>query len=84
MTSSNGNIFHVSGFLYGKFTSHQWIPQTQNLKALVIWRLCISSDKVPNKKKMVNIVYIIVQNSIFKQSIHFYCNCFDQNVEQTY
>ena len=27
MTTSNGNIFHVTGLLCGEFTSHQWIPR---------------------------------------------------------
>ena len=26
MTSSNGNIFHVTGPLYGEFTGHRWFP----------------------------------------------------------
>ena len=26
MTSSNGNIFHVTGHLYGEFTGPRWIP----------------------------------------------------------
>ena len=29
MTSSNGNIFRVTGPLYGEFTGHRWIPRTQ-------------------------------------------------------
>ena len=29
MTSSNGNIFHVTGPLYGEFTGHRWIPLTK-------------------------------------------------------
>ena len=29
MTSSNGNIFRVSGPLVGEFTGHQWIPLTK-------------------------------------------------------
>ena len=29
MTSSNGNIFRVTGSLCGEFTSHQWIPLTK-------------------------------------------------------
>ena len=29
MTSSNGNIFRVTGHLCGEFTSPRWIPQTQ-------------------------------------------------------
>ena len=28
MTSSNGNIFRVTGPLCGKFTGHRWIPLT--------------------------------------------------------
>ena len=29
MTSSNGNIFRVTGHLCGAFTSHRWIPSTK-------------------------------------------------------
>ena len=29
MTSSNGNIFHVTGPLWGEFTGHRWIPLTK-------------------------------------------------------
>ena len=29
MTSSNGNIFHVTGPLCGEFTGHRWIPHTK-------------------------------------------------------
>ena len=29
MTSSNGNIFHVTDPLCGEFTCHQWIPLTK-------------------------------------------------------
>ena len=29
MTSSNGNIFRVTGHLCGEFTGHQWIPRTK-------------------------------------------------------
>ena len=29
MTSSNGNIFHVTGLLCGEFTGHRWIPCTK-------------------------------------------------------
>ena len=28
MTSSNGNIFRVTGHLCGEFTGHRWIPRT--------------------------------------------------------
>ena len=29
MTSSNGNIFRVTGPLWGEFTGHRWIPHTR-------------------------------------------------------
>ena len=29
MTSSNGNIFHVTGHLCREFTGHRWIPSTR-------------------------------------------------------
>ena len=29
MTSSNGKIFRVTGFLWGEFTGHRWIPFTK-------------------------------------------------------
>ena len=29
MTSSNGNIFRVTGPLCGEFTGHRWIPRTK-------------------------------------------------------
>ena len=29
MTSSNGNIFRVTGHLGGEFTGHRWIPHTK-------------------------------------------------------
>ena len=30
MTSSNGNIFRVTGPLWGEFTGHRWIPRTKS------------------------------------------------------
>ena len=33
MTSSNGNIFHVTGHLCGEFTGHRWIPRTKDSDA---------------------------------------------------
>ena len=42
MTSSNGNIFRVTGYLCGEFTGHRWIPRTKASDVelwcfLVIW-----------------------------------------------
>ena len=36
MTSSNGNIFHITGHLWGEFTGHRWIPLTKASDA-VLW-----------------------------------------------
>ena len=33
MTSSNGNIFRVTGLLCGEFTGHRWIPRTKSSDA---------------------------------------------------
>ena len=38
MTSSNGNIFRVTGHLRGEFTGHRWIPHTKASDA-EIWCL---------------------------------------------
>ena len=43
MTSSNGNIFRVTGPLCGEFTGHRWIPCTKTSNA-ELWRflyLCL-------------------------------------------
>ena len=46
MTSSNGNIFCVTGHLCGEFTGHRWIPCTKANDA-ELWRFLWSS---PNKR----------------------------------
>ena len=37
MTSSNGNIFRVTGPLCGEFTVHRWIPLTKASAAEILW-----------------------------------------------
>ena len=37
MTSSNGNIFHVTGPLCGEFSGHRWIPLTKASDADLWW-----------------------------------------------
>ena len=46
VTSSNGNIFRVTGPLCGEFTGHQWIPRTK-ASAAELWCLLWSA---PHKK----------------------------------
>ena len=42
MTSSNGNIFHITGHLHREFTIHQWIPCTKARLSKTMVRLVIS------------------------------------------
>ena len=44
MTSSNGNIFRVTGHLCGEFTSHRWIPRTKASDAELWCFLWSASD----------------------------------------
>ena len=37
MTPSNGNIFHVTGPLWGESTVHQWIPLTKKASGAELW-----------------------------------------------
>ena len=43
MTSSNGNIFRVTGPLCGEFTGHRWIPQRPATQSFdVFFDLCLN------------------------------------------
>ena len=44
MTSSNGNIFRVTGHLCGEFTGHRWIPRTKASDA-ELWCFLWSTPK---------------------------------------
>ena len=53
MTSSNGNIFRVTGPLWGEFTSHRWIPRTKASDAEVwcfLWSAPWINDWVNNRE----------------------------------
>ena len=45
MTSSNGNIFRVTGPLCGEFTGHRWIPHTK-ASDVDLWRFLWSGDSM--------------------------------------
>ena len=52
MTSSNGNIFRVTGTLCGEFTSQRWIPRTKSSDA-ELWFFLICgwiNDRIKNRK----------------------------------
>ena len=44
MTSSNGNIFRVTGHLCGEFTGHRWIPPTK-ASDTELWRFLWSTPE---------------------------------------
>ena len=44
MTSSNGNIFRVTGHLCGEFTGPRWIPRTKASDADLWWFLWSASE----------------------------------------
>ena len=49
MTSSNGNIFRVTGHLCGEFPGHRWIPRTKASDAK-LWCFLWSAPWVNNEK----------------------------------
>ena len=49
MTSSNGNIFRVTGHLCGEFTGNQWITRTRASDA-ELWSFLWSVDLCLNKR----------------------------------
>ena len=50
MTSSNGNIFRVTGLLCGEFTGHRWIPPTKASDAELSCFFDLRLDKRLNKQ----------------------------------
>ena len=51
MTSSNGNIFRVTGHLCGEFTGPRWIPRTKASDALMSSFICVwINDWVNNRE----------------------------------
>ena len=54
MTSSNGNIFRVTGHLCGEFTGHRWIPHTHKGQwrgALMFSFICVWINGWVNNRK---------------------------------
>ena len=46
MTSSNGNIFCITGPVCGKFTGHGWIPTTKSSDAIMFSLICTLNKRV--------------------------------------
>ena len=50
MTSSNGNIFRVTGPLCGELNGHPWIPHTEWRAALMLSLICVWTNGWVNNK----------------------------------
>ena len=55
MTSSNGNIFRVTGHLCGEFTGPRWIPRTKASEA-ELWCFLWSASEQTIEKTMTRLV----------------------------
>ena len=51
MTSSNGNIFSVTGPLFGEFTGHRRIPYTKASNSLMFHLICAWIDGWANNRE---------------------------------
>ena len=60
MTSSNGNIFRVTGPLCGEFTGHQWIPLTK-ASDVELWCFLWSA---PEQTAELTIVTLVIWDAI--------------------
>ena len=50
MTSSNGNIFCVTGILWGEFPCHRWIPLTKANGAVLLYFLFSAPEQTVESK----------------------------------
>ena len=53
MTSSNGNIFRVTGLLCGEFAGHRWIPRTKASNA-ELWCFLWAVPELTDEQIIVN------------------------------
>ena len=87
MTSSNGNIFRVTGHLCGAFTGHRWIPRTQRPATrsfdILFSLICAWIKGWVNNRKAGDLrrhrthydvtVMIYVCTSVESSSVHYIC-----------
>ena len=68
MTSSNGNIFRVTGLLCGKFTGHRWIPHRKaDDVELECFLLSTSEPRVEWRGAWVFFFYLRLNQQLTKQ-----------------
>ena len=72
MTSSNGNIFRVTGHLCGKFTGHRWIPAQRpvTLSFDVFFDLRLNNGWVYNREAG-DLRRHLVHNDVIVMNIYF-------------
>ena len=77
MTSSNGNIFHVTGHLCGEFTGDQWIPRTngQWRGALMFSLICARKYGWVNSRKADDLKHCGAHYNITVMIKWFDCIC---------
>ena len=73
MTSSNGNIFRVTGHLCGEFTGDRWIPRTKASDAELSFFLDLRLNT--RLSKQFNFIYVLGQTE-HQQGVNL------QNLEQ--
>ena len=91
MTSSNGNIFRVTGPLCGEFTGHLWIPHTKKGRwrgALMFSFICawinvwVNNREAGDLRSLCAHYDVIVMKykdfysyTAFEVHVHFYIDC---------
>ena len=89
MTSSNGNIFRVTGLLCGEFTGHRWIPHKGQWRgALMFSFICACINGWVNNREAGDLrshrahYDVIVMKykgfynyTAFEVHVHFYIDC---------
>ena len=77
MTSSNGNIFRVTGHLCGEFTGQRWILHTKASDAsLWVWINGWVKNREADdlRRYRVHCDIIVMQDFDFVSSLHTYCS----------
>ena len=70
MTSSNGNIFRVTGPLWGEFTSHRWIALTKSSDQ-ELWCFLWSAPEQTVEQTIETPVIWVCTSDFRRQRIHY-------------
>ena len=67
MTSSNGNIFRVTGIMCGEFAGHRWIPHTKASDAELwcfLWVAPEPTDEQTMKTPVIWVAIVLIQTAL--------------------